>query len=142
FWKTIAFALAGCGLLFIPAQTAGPLRVLVRDALRPGQQALDAVCREGRAWSAAWPGAPNQTGRVRQLEEALRSVRLANRGLEIDAARLREQLQKISRQQGWSPADEDPAPLVTARLIAARVLGEESAALWRERKSLGIGAAA
>ena len=142
FWLTVALSLAGSGLLFVPAETARPLRALIRDALGPGQKALAAVSRQGRAWSAALPSVQNQTGRVGELEDELRSVRLANRGLEVQAARLREQLQKLSEQQGWGPAAAVRVPLVTPRLVAARVLGEESAALWRGRKLLGAGVGA
>jgi cell shape-determining protein MreC len=135
----VALSLAGIGLLFVPVETARPVRVLVRDALGPGQKVLDAVCRQGRAWSTALPSVNNQAGRISALEDELQSVRLANRGLEIKAARLSEELQKLSDQQGWGQATTLRSPLVTPRLVSARVLGEESAVLWRGRKFLGAG---
>jgi len=142
FWLTVVLSLAGSGLLFVPIESARPIRVFVRDALGPGQIAVDAVCRQGRTWSAALPRVQNQSGRVSELEGELRSVRLANRALEIQAARLSEQLQRLSEQQGWGMAAAVRAPLVVPRLASARVLGEESAALWRGRKLLGAGSAA
>jgi cell shape-determining protein MreC len=139
FWLVAAISLAGCGLLFVPVETSRPVRVLVRDALAPGQKALDAVCRRGRGWIAALPSVNNQAGRVSLLKTELRSQRLANRRLEIQAAHLEEQLQKLSQQQGWGSALAARSPLVIPRLVSARVLGEESAALWRGRKLLGAG---
>ena len=138
-WLTVALSLAGSGLLFIPVETVRPVRAVVRDALVPGQLALDAVRRQGRAWIAALPSGQNQASRVRELEDELRSVRLENRALEIQSGRLSEQLQKLSEQQGWGSAATVRAPLVIPRLVSARVLGEESAALWRGRKLLGAG---
>lgn len=139
FRLAVVLSLAGSGLLFVPGETARPLRALVRDALGPGQKALDALCRQCRVWKAALPSVHNQAGRVNALEEELRSVRLANRGLEIQAARLSAQLRKLSEQQEWGLAAAARAPLVAPRLISARVLGEESAALWRGRKLLSLG---
>jgi cell shape-determining protein MreC len=139
FWLTIAISLAGTGLLFVPVETARPMRALVRDALGPGQKALDAVCRQGRGWSAAFPSLNNQAERVSALEDDLQSVRLANRGLEIQSARLNAELQKLSEQQRWGGSVTAGRPLVSPGLVSARVLGEESAALWRGRKLLGVG---
>jgi cell shape-determining protein MreC len=141
FWLEATVIVIGCGLLFVPVETLRPLRVLLRDALAPGQFALSAVCRQGRHWVAAGPAVQNQTRRVRELEDALRTARLANRGLEIEAARLREQLHK-REQQVWDLAAALPAPLVRPELVSARILGEDSAALWRGRKLLGVGAGA
>ena len=139
FWLAVALALAGSGLLFIPAETVRPLRAFVRDALAPGQTAWDSVCRQGRGLRDALPSVPNQAGRISELEDELRSIRLANRRLEVKVARASEQLQKLSAQQGWGPSLAESAPLFTPRLVSARVLGEESAALWRGRKLLGAG---
>lgn len=138
----VVLALAGGGLLFVPVEAARPVRVMVRDALGPGQQAIGAVCRQVRTIGALLPRGQNQAGKVLQLEDELRSIRLTNRKLEIHAARLNEQLQKLSEQYAWGPATAARAPLVIPSLVAARVLGEESAALWRGRKLLGAGAKA
>ena len=142
FWLAVALSLAGSGLLLVPVETARPLHALICDALGPGQKVLDAVCRQGRAWTAVLPRMQNQAGRISELGGELQSVRLANRGLEVQAARLSEQLQKLAEQPGWGPAAAVRAPLVTPRLVSARVLGEESAALWRGRKLLGVGGGA
>ena len=139
FWLAVAISLAGSGLLFVPVETARPVRALVRDALGPGQKALDAVCRQSRRWIAAVPSVNNQSERISALEDELQSVRLANRGLEIKAGRLSEELQKLSDQQSWGRTATAGTPLVSRGLVSARVLGEESAALWRGRKLLGVG---
>ncbi len=79
--------------------------------------------------------------RLRQAaEDELQSVRLENRRLELHVARLREKVNRLSVQQGLSLESGSRAPLVIPQLIEARVLGEESAALWRARKLLSAGA--
>lgn len=134
-----AILLAGSGLLFVPVDAVRPIRVLIRDALAPGQKMLNAVCRQGRAWVDTLPSVNHQAGRVSELEAELRSQRLANRQLEIQAARLNERLQKLFQQQGWGPALTARSALIVPRLVSARVLGEDSAALWRGNKLLGAG---
>jgi len=70
----------------------------------------------------------------------LRATRLENRKLELQVAALRDEVAKLARQQRLTPGAASPAPLVTPRLMAARILGEETAALWRGRKLLSVGA--
>jgi cell shape-determining protein MreC len=91
-----------------------------------------------RSWTPAWQSSPQQSRRIRQLEDELRSARLESRRLAVQTIGLNEQMQRLLAQQGIAPPTASP-PLVTARLVEARVLGEETAALWRGRKLLAAG---
>ncbi|MGE5192487.1 MAG: rod shape-determining protein MreC [Deltaproteobacteria bacterium] len=133
--------LLGAGLMFVPADTTRPVRALVRDALCPGQSALLAVVRCSRAWVSGLGHSVHRADRAGNLDDELQAARLENRRLELQVARLREQVEKLAQEQGLTPAAGSPLPLVTPRLVAARVLGEETAALWRGRKLLSVGAA-
>src|SRR5262249_3044674 len=63
------------------------------------------------------------------------------RKLLLQVAALREKVTKLSEQQELTPDTASPAPLVLPRLVEARLLGEETAALWRSRKLLSVGTA-
>ncbi len=132
--------LVGCSLLLVPTEATRALRTLVRDALRPGQTAVNVAARRGRAWQAsavAFAGAPAESG---ESNDESRSLRLQNRKLELRAARLRERVEQLTAQQGLSPSSAPFPPLITARLVEARILGEETSSLWRGRKLLSAGA--
>lgn len=129
---------AGVGLLFVPADVVVPIRALVRDALRPGQAIVRGGLARSREWLAA-AVASQERKRARELEEELRSAQLQIRRLELQVAGLRERSRKLAALQGLAPASNGVPPLVTPRLIEARVLGEETAALWRGRKLLSAG---
>lgn len=126
---TILMSGIACGLLALSGDVADPARAALRDALRPGQiwfsEAIAAVKSHLRDWlqdeqresgeESAATGDPDL--RLRQLE-------LAN-------ALLRERLDQEARW-GRSPyRGEQVPPLVSAELLAARVLGEETGGLWR-----------
>lgn len=140
FWLTAVLCLAGCGLIFVPREAAAPFRALVRDALRPGQVALYAGLRHCREWVVALGRSASPPGMPEGLEDELQTARLENRRLELLVASLREKIEKLSAQQGLTPASDPKPPLVIPQLIEARVLGEETAALWRGRKLLSAGA--
>jgi cell shape-determining protein MreC len=141
FQLTLLLCLTGLGLLFVPAQAARPVRALVRDALRPGQAALHAAVRQSRRWVAELGQSINRTDRPGEPDVELQAARLEIRRLELQVARLRDRVEKLSQQQRLSPAADSPPPLVTPTLVAARVLGDETAALWRGRKLLAAGGA-
>jgi cell shape-determining protein MreC len=126
--------------LLIPAEGTRTLRTLIRDALRPGQTAVSAAVRYCRAWRA-WPvGFAGTSGEPGISNEEARSLRLQNRKLELHAARLRERVEQLTAQQGLVSLSASFPPLVTARLVEARILGEETSSLWRGRKLLSAGA--
>jgi len=137
-WLTAVILLAGTVLLFVPSENTRALRARMRDALRPGQSVVRLAVESTRSWTLAWQSSPRQGRRIRQLEDDLRSARLENRRLALQIAGLNAGVQTLRAQQGIAPPTATP-PLVTARLIEARVLGEETAALWRGRKLLAVG---
>lgn len=136
----LVLALAmGAGLMFVPAEAARPFRTLFHDILSPGQTLLDAAWRQSRAWSASWPATTDRQRGARDLDAALRSARLENRRLEVQLADLRSRFERLSAQQGLAPLAASPPLLITPKLIEARVIGDETAALWRGRKLLSAG---
>ncbi len=141
FKLTLLLCLTGAGLLFVPADAARPVRALVRDALCPGQAALHAAARYSRRWVTELGKSLDHPGHRAERDDELQAARLEIRRLELQVDRLRERVEKLSQQQGLTPAAGSPSPLVTPRLVAARVLGDETAALWRGRKLLSVGGA-
>lgn len=140
-WPTAVILMASAGLSLIPVEAVGPLRGFVRDALRPGQMAALRIADSGRQWAGALPRWRSDGTSDRILEEQLQAVRLESRQLQLETARLREELDKRSGQDEFLLARSEFQPLVTPRLVEARVLGEETAAMWRERgrKLLSVG---
>jgi cell shape-determining protein MreC len=137
---TLVLCLAGAALIFVPAEAVRRLRSLVRDGLLPGQLALHAACRHGRTGIAALRKSMLEEARASAGDDELQATRLENRRLALQVAALRDEVAKLSREQGLTPDAASPPPLVKPQLIAARVLGEETAALWRGRKLLSAGA--
>jgi cell shape-determining protein MreC len=132
--------LAGTGLMFLPVEAARPIRGLVRDGLRPGQLGLHAALHQARVQVMKLSRSLDARSRSAEDSDRLRSLELANRRLDLEVASLRERIHKLSAQQGLFPTGPSPAPLVRPQLIEARVLGEETAALWRGTRYLSAGA--
>src|SRR5437763_6524171 len=122
--------LVGTGLLLVPAEATRALRALDRDALRPGQTAVNVAARRVRAWQVTAVGFTGASGEPGTSNEESRSLRLQNRKIELHAAWLRERVEQLTVQQGLVPSSASFSPLVTARLVEARVLGEETSTLW------------
>jgi rod shape-determining protein MreC len=132
--------ITGIALSFVPADAARPLRNLVRDALRPGQLAARSSVTTVRNWLGTRWQATGIAGIPPEVEEELRSLRLANRQWQVQTARLREKLKDLNEQQGLVPVVASPAPLVSVQLVEARVMGEETATFWRGKQLLAVGA--
>lgn len=138
-WLLATIVIGGIALSFVPADATRPARSLVRDLLRPGQLAVRDATSCMRRWLGSPARSPDAPHVAAELEE-LRSLRLANRQLEVQAARLREKVRHLSQQQGLSPVTSPRPPLTTVQLVEARVLGEETALLWRGKQLLAAGA--
>jgi cell shape-determining protein MreC len=138
-WLSVLLVAGGIALSFVPADATLPLRNLVRDALRPGQLAARSSVVTVRNWLGTRWQATGTAGISREVEEELRSLRLANRQWQVQTARLREKLKDLNEQQGLAAVAESPAPLVSVQLVEARVMGEETATLWRGKQLLAAG---
>jgi cell shape-determining protein MreC len=139
-WLTPIIVAGGIALSFVPADATRPVRSLVRDALRPGQLAVRAAVVWIRGSLQSPARSLDSPHVAAELEEELRSLRLANRQLHVQSARLREKLKTMTQQQGLAPASA-ATPLTTVQLVEARVMGEETALMWRGKQFLAAGAA-
>lgn len=139
-WLVPTIIGTGIALLFVPADAARPLRSRFRDSLRPGQMVVRGLALDARGWlgsPARRAATPQATA---ELQEELQSLRLANRRLEVQAARLREKLNHRVEQQGLVPVASAHSPLTAVQLLEARVMGEETALLWRGKQLVPLGA--
>jgi cell shape-determining protein MreC len=101
---------------------------------------VNVAARRWRAWQASAVCFIRRPGEPAASNNESRSLQLQNRRLELHAARLSERVEQLTAQQGLvSPSASFP-PLVKARLVEARILGEETSSLWRGRKLLSAGA--
>jgi cell shape-determining protein MreC len=137
-WLAAAILLAGAVLLCVPVDSSRAARARVRDALLPGQSVVRLALTTARSWPLAWRSSPGQGRRIHELEDELKAARLENRRLNLQTAELNAQLQKLAVRQGIVPPTATQ-PLMTAQLVEARVLGEETASLWRSKKQLSAG---
>jgi len=118
---------AACGLCFMTEPVTLPLRNAVRDALRPGQLWLAEMVEDVKRVARQWGGGdvPSAQGTTETTAEN------RFRRLQIRNALLHEQLQRRkSLQRSPHRGDKSP-PAFSAHLLQARVLGEETSALWR-----------
>src|SRR5258707_4740174 len=92
FRLTLVLCLTGWGLIFVPADVARPVRILVRDALHPGQAGLHAALRQSRDWVMAWGQSVGQPVRGDDERE---SFRLEKRRPEVPGARRRARGPKL-----------------------------------------------
>jgi hypothetical protein len=81
FRLTLVLCLTGWGLIFVPADVARPIRILVREALHPGQAGMHAALRQSRVWVMAWGQSVGQPGQPRRDHSAGHQVRVG-RGVE------------------------------------------------------------
>ncbi|HEY3968396.1 MAG TPA: rod shape-determining protein MreC [Planctomycetaceae bacterium] len=139
-WLPATTLACGIALSFVPPDATRPLRNLVRDALRPGQLAVHATADTVRHWLKSPMHSSETPQSAAARDEELRSLRLSNRQLEIQSARLREKVKDLTEQSGLSPVSPIHPPLATIQLIEARVMGAETAALWRGKQFLAAGA--
>lgn len=138
-WLAPLFLASGLALTFVPTEATQPVKNLVRDFLRPGQQAARAVANSTKQWVKRPMRRSESEPLAAEANDELRSLRLALRRQEVQAARLREKLQQMTEQQGLAPVSAARAPLAAIRLVEARVMGEESALLWRGKQLLSAG---
>lgn len=127
--------LAG-GLCLFSETIAPPLRSAVRDSLRPGQIGWDELYRSSRSIIHEWteetvslPESPALLQNRPQQEEAQREETL--RRWQLREALLQEEIRRLKTLRASPYRGEVAPPVFSADLLEARVLGEETAALWR-----------
>jgi rod shape-determining protein MreC len=121
---------AAAALIACSSHVAPWIRPSVRDALRPAQNRLDSAVTATKSAIVDWAGDERQADDAEQ-RRSQSTKEIARRQLELANARLREQLQQ-KEQLGTSPYRGDGAtPLVLPDIVTARILGEETARLWR-----------
>jgi len=121
FWFAIVLSLVGSGYAVRSVRDRTPLRVLVRDGLGPGQKALDAVCRQSRAGALRCPAsAARQAELPHSKTNCGRSVS-RHRGWKSRQPGC-VKVAKTFRATGVATATAARAPLVSPRLVSARVL--------------------
>lgn len=145
---TIATALA-----FAPDSVRDAVRGTVRDAAMPAERVVAKwadraapLAAHGRERLIAFV-APLSTAESRSSNDLVESIVTAGsqrriRALEAEVARLREELDRRRGDEAGAFPARPGEPLVVPDLLAATVLGEESAALWRAGKLLDRGSAA
>ena len=157
------------GLLWSPEAVRERVGMELRDFYRPGQIAVDLVCHNVTVFGSGLLAAGNtsstgahlpdgQNGSPRGMASRNRSGLNAGRGperslgsesdemqrmlarerqLQIELAQLRGGL--ANRTASDSATFLQPEPLVQLDLIAARILPERVAELWRKRKLVAVG---
>jgi cell shape-determining protein MreC len=134
-WLPACLVIGGIALAFVPPDLTRPVRNLVRDALRPGLSFV----RGSADRRASPPQAADSSSLVAALESEIEALRLSLRRQELQSARLRDRLTTIVEQQRQFPMKGSRPSLTTVELLEARVLGEESAQLWRGKQILSAG---
>lgn len=138
-WLLAIALLAGGGLLCAPQEQTDRLQAVVRDALRPGQIAvqnsIDWCERQQPYLTSRWRGTsstPLPTVSRDAFEERLQRLQAEN-------ASLREQLRR--RSSSANSRFQTTEPLFAPDLVEARVLGEESLQRFQSqaRKLLAAG---
>jgi cell shape-determining protein MreC len=128
-------------LAVLPTSVTGRLRDLVRAGIRPGQEiALSAKDRINLRWGELLD---QRLARIQSEADSNREQRLAaelrERRFELAAGQLRERLDEIARNGAVPVRPESSAPLLTARTVEARILGNEVVSMWKSRQLVGLG---
>lgn len=135
---TILLCAVGVGLWFAPPSIADVLRNGVRDALLPGRWVAIHL-REATAHTLQRiAGADQHARQINILTAELERSRQASRQQQWELAALADKLQR--NEQPSPLAGTAGEPLIVSELVAAHVLGDEAAALWRVGRLLNVGA--
>lgn len=121
---------AAIGLFFAPDSIANSMRVTVRDAVRPGQWLAVQAVQHTNAVLSRIGRAEENAAKFAALNSDLTKARFDRRRLQIENARLCDQLRQTNEQPTIPFRATKSLPLVVPELI-------ESAVLGRERGSLG-----
>jgi hypothetical protein len=126
---TLASSVAAAGLMFAPAPVTNAVRVTVRDAVRPGQWAVQrAIDQAAELWSRS--GAPAASAvhpdlNQQNIQAELADVQLRYRRLQIENALLHEKLERVIAEGISAYTGTAGRPLVVPELLEATVFGTE-----------------
>lgn len=136
---TLALSASALGLLSLPDDFSQSIRLLARDASRPGQT----VTRIGVGWSqAGWQGIRAWQARRAELDRLraeLAAAHLQSQQYQAQLTEARQAHHLAQSQATENSQDQSSQPLFLAELIEARVLGLETVAAASGRKLLGAG---
>jgi hypothetical protein len=133
----IALAGAGVGFGLLPPGVTTWWRAVVRDALSPGQAAVQVAVEHVQHDIVTVLRPTSSAEDSRDLRARLELAERANRRLQVQLATLVERERNSGDAGTPVPSGERRDALFVPQLVEARVLGEESASLWRSRKLLG-----
>jgi len=131
FLLVLCLCAAGVALSLVPPEAAARWRGIVHDVLRPGQTVVVVAIDSVKAMTHP-AGDPSKV--VTESPE-LAEARQEKERLAVQLA----VLQQRSQRERQMPSGESTEPLFVPDLVEARVLGAETATLWRSRKLLGAG---
>lgn len=138
-WLVAVLLAAGIGLILVPEEIAARIRCIVRDGLRPGQAVVQVGWGHGvNLWAGIFRRADDSDA-VREMREQLVASESEARRWAATAGALMEQSAGGMGTSTRRLHGEGREPLFVPQLVTARVLGEETAALWRGKKLLGVG---
>ena len=138
---TVLLSSIGAVLLFLSDEETDRLKIIVRDALGPGQLLLNDALDRSQTSIQNLRQPPDHTEELDRLRSLMAEWEHRNRQLQIRNALLRKRL--ADKEKTGSP----PFPVVASEsllvpeLLEAIVLGEENAALWRSGKLIDKGRA-
>ena len=130
---------AGFALCFAPQSVTEPIRTHLRDAARPGQIVARVVVDFCQSELRHLDQNRQRDSRIAALQSEVNARKLRAQRLQIENALLHERLADIQKL-GFAPyRSTERRPLIDADLLTARVLGEETAGLWRAGQMLDQG---
>lgn len=135
--RAAALLALAAAFMFLPPRLSGWLRRPVQAALRPGQLAAAAAGEQIDSGLARLRGLLAASDHYAELEQRVQR-------LQSDNARLQAAVLALSQNDTPAhdislPAPEKTAPLVTTRLIEARVIGQQLQSLLAPEASLAAG---
>jgi rod shape-determining protein MreC len=141
-WMAVLGSLVGAGLCCLPTTVTERVRAAVRDAVHPGQVAMNAVADRARSWLQRSSEASGDSGEQqrKELEQNCESLRAELTLWKSRAALAAGERNELAQRQALPAAHKPTRPLVAPDLIAARVLGIEGTARELPRPVLDVGA--
>lgn len=134
-----AMIAAAVGLYLAPGNITAPIKSAVRDSAYPGHRAVELSIESVRTVAARMPGTAEDVLDAESPNEPSPETALELRRLQIENARLHQQIRSAKRT-GVSPYRNNPAePLLLDELITAEVFGKETATLWRAGVFINMG---